>query len=86
MRCRNLLLFPSLLSILSTTAVRGEEPVFQTLFNGEDLSGWKGLDAHWSVREGHIVGQTTDDGQVLTGLVVTDFGSDHRFGHDSDEC
>ena len=29
------------------------------LFNGKDLTGWKGLPAFWSVKDGAITGQTT---------------------------
>lgn len=29
------------------------------LFNGEDLTGWKGLPGFWSVKDGAITGQTT---------------------------
>jgi hypothetical protein len=31
----------------------------QTLFNGKDLSGWKGNPDFWSVRDGAITGQST---------------------------
>ena len=31
----------------------------QTLFNGKDLSGWKGHPDFWSVRDGAITGQST---------------------------
>lgn len=34
---------------------------YETLFNGRDLTGWKGLDSYWSVAEGAIVGQTTKE-------------------------
>jgi putative membrane-bound dehydrogenase-like protein len=33
---------------------------FTPLFNGEDLSGWKGDDRLWSVKDGAIVGSTKD--------------------------
>lgn len=35
------------------------------LFNGTDLSGWKGLTDFWSVKDGCITGQTTNDHKVL---------------------
>lgn len=35
----------------------------QQLFNGRDLSGWKGLGEFWSVRDGAITGMTTKDHQ-----------------------
>lgn len=53
-----------LLLFVLPTSVRADEPKFKILFNGKDLSGWKGLDAYWTVRDGAIVGQTTDDNPV----------------------
>lgn len=32
----------------------------ESLFNGRDLDGWKGLPQFWSVQEGVIVGETTE--------------------------
>ena len=32
----------------------------ETLFNGKDLTGWKGLDPLWSVKDGAITGYTKD--------------------------
>jgi hypothetical protein len=40
-----------------STAPKG----FTALFNGNDLSGWKGDLAYWRVEEGAITGQTTAD-------------------------
>jgi len=34
---------------------------YEILFNGKDLSGWKGLPEFWSVRGGNIVGETTKE-------------------------
>src|SRR5450631_2632452 len=31
------------------------------LFNGKDLSGWKGNEKYWSVQDGVIVGKNTDE-------------------------
>lgn len=31
------------------------------LFNGKDLTGWKGVDGFWSVKDGAITGTTTPD-------------------------
>jgi len=42
--------------------VIGDDTVpFQSLFNGEDLSGWDGDPRFWTVRDGTIVGETTKD-------------------------
>jgi hypothetical protein len=35
------------------------KPGFTSLFNGEDLSGWKGDPEYWKVEDGIIVGRTT---------------------------
>ncbi len=43
---------------LSTSAFAAAPAGFKELFNGKDLTGWKGLD-FWSVKNGAIVGQTT---------------------------
>lgn len=49
-----------LVTASSTAAtLRGAE--YETLFNGRDLTGWKGLDSFWSVVDGAIVGETTKD-------------------------
>ncbi|TWU02209.1 family 16 glycoside hydrolase [Stieleria varia] len=37
---------------------------FETLFNGNDLSGWKGLDGFWSVEDSAIVGETTREQKI----------------------
>ena len=42
---------------LGTLAFAGEKQ----LFNGKDLTGWKGLPDLWSVRDGCITGQTQPD-------------------------
>lgn len=38
-----------------------EDDGFRPLFNGKDLSGWKGREDLWSVEEGAIVGRSTDE-------------------------
>ncbi len=65
------------LPIIAMTASAEE---FETLFNGKDLSGWKGLDGFWSVQDGAIVGETTAERKiekntflVWQGGDVTDF-------------
>ncbi len=49
----------SLLALLAlaTIAHAGEKP----LFNGKDLTGWKGQPEFWSVKDGAITGQTTKE-------------------------
>ncbi|MBI5766504.1 MAG: DUF1080 domain-containing protein [Verrucomicrobia bacterium] len=48
----------ALLSLATAAAAFAADAGFKPLFNGKDLSGWKGLD-FWSVKNGTIVGQTT---------------------------
>src|SRR5262245_30881193 len=40
------------------------DPGFISLFNGKDLSGWDGNPKFWSVRDGVITGETTDDNKT----------------------
>lgn len=49
-----------LLLTLSTLAALGSAQERQ-LFNGKDLTGWEGNPKSWSVKDGAIVGVTTDD-------------------------
>ena len=50
---------------LSTPAVRmtaaESEEGFKPIFNGKDLTGWKGDAKLWSVKDGAITGQTTTE-------------------------
>jgi len=48
------------LLVLSSIAHAGEKP----LFNGKDLTGWKGQPGFWSVKDGAITGQTTAEATV----------------------
>jgi type 1 glutamine amidotransferase len=56
------------------------EAKFRSLFNGKDLSGWKGNPKIWTVKDGAITGQTTPQNRISennfliwTGGDVTDF-------------
>ncbi|CAN5166270.1 hypothetical protein BH23VER1_BH23VER1_23970 [soil metagenome] len=42
----------------------GDDPGFRTIFNGRDLEGWDGDSRIWSVRDGVLTGQTTEDVRV----------------------
>jgi uncharacterized protein (TIGR03067 family) len=44
-----------------TTAARAQETGFKSLFNGKDLTGWRGNPALWSVQDGAITGKTGSD-------------------------
>ena len=56
--------------VLSNSLVRAADPVqtappepagMKSLFNGKDLTGWDGDPRLWSVKDGAIRGETTDD-------------------------
>ncbi len=52
-------LLPSIVALaLTTTLVHAGE---KQLFNGKDLTGWKGQMEFWSVKDGAITGQTTKE-------------------------
>jgi hypothetical protein len=51
----------SLALILGSTLAHAAE---KSLFNGKDLTGWKGQPEFWSVKDGAITGQTTKDLRV----------------------
>ena len=36
------------------------------IFNGKDLTGWKGVEGFWSVKDGALTGQTTKENPVKT--------------------
>jgi uncharacterized protein (TIGR03067 family) len=48
-----------LLTCVSLNAIADDEAGFKALFNGKDLTGWKGDAKLWSVKDGAIKGQTT---------------------------
>ncbi|MBA2113651.1 family 16 glycoside hydrolase [Bremerella alba] len=52
----------SLTFVLATgSSLLAADERYQVLFNGKDLSGWKGLDKFWSVQDGTIIGETTSE-------------------------
>jgi hypothetical protein len=59
-----LLLLPAL--VLGTQQLRADENEqdFQSIFDGQSLDGWDGNPALWRVKEGVIVGQTTDESPI----------------------
>jgi hypothetical protein len=55
--------------------LRGAE--FESIFDGESLSGWKALDmSYWSVRDGAITGQSTPDHPCQTNQFIVWQGGD----------
>jgi hypothetical protein len=53
---------PCLLSICSTGVGRDDVAGENAFFNGKDLTGWKGLNQFWSIKDGALVGSTFPDG------------------------
>jgi hypothetical protein len=53
------LLMVSLLAVPVPSPAKAAEEGFANLFNGQDLSGWKGDASYWSVEDGAIIGKTT---------------------------
>ena len=49
------------LGLSALTGIAAHAAQYEILFNGKDLSGWKGLEQFWSVQGGNIVGQTTKE-------------------------
>jgi putative heme-binding domain-containing protein len=52
----------SLLLVFFTASIRADEA--ESLFNGHDLTGWKGLSEFWTVEDGCIVGESTKQRKV----------------------
>jgi type 1 glutamine amidotransferase len=48
----------------SAQVAPGIEPGFKSLFNGKDLSGWRGNPRLWFVKDGAITGQTTEQNRI----------------------
>lgn len=62
-----LVLFIILISLCTTTRANEtapEETEYVSLFDGTTLDGWKGDEPYWSVRDGAIFGQITEDTQI----------------------
>lgn len=56
--------FPRVLLAMGLSAfvsIDSQAAGYEILFNGKDLSGWKGLNQFWSVKGGAIHGQTTKE-------------------------
>ncbi len=55
---KSVLYLTSLTLIASLSAATAAEPGFTSLFNGKDLTGWRGNPKLWSVQDGAITGKT----------------------------
>ena len=61
----------SLLVVRSFAEDKPDAHGFTPIFNGKDLTGWKGLEGFWSVKDGEIVGQATKEMSKQTFLIYT---------------
>jgi hypothetical protein len=52
-------ILPALLTLLAAATLAHAED--KQLFNGKDLTGWKGQPEFWSVKDGALTGQTTKE-------------------------
>ncbi len=48
-----------------------DEAGFTPIFNGKDLTGWDGDPRLWSVKDGVIVGESTEQNKVVTNTFLT---------------
>ncbi len=65
----------------STVAAFGQEKEGYTkIFNGKDLTGWKGNPKLWSVENGAIVGQTNDSDKKITRNEALYYADDLEIG------
>ncbi len=62
----------------SSQISRGPEPGFESLFNGKDLSGWRGNPRIWTVCDGVINGQTTPENRIAENDFLIWTGGDVR--------
>jgi uncharacterized protein (TIGR03067 family) len=51
-------------ALLTQRSFAATEEGFTSLFNGKDLTGWDGNPALWSVKDGAIVGQTSESNPI----------------------
>ena len=51
----------TIVGLLSSCLFASADQGFQTLFNGKDLTGWAGKAGFWSVKDGAIRGETTEE-------------------------
>src|SRR5438876_1050517 len=60
-RQRRAHVFSMLFALVCVFPARTADEGFVSLFNGNDLTGWKGNTDFWSVEDGAITGKTTPD-------------------------
>jgi hypothetical protein len=67
-----LLVMLSLLPVLIGLALPAATLAEEVFFNGRDLTGWRGLNAHWAVRDGALVGSSQPDGLKFNTFLVSE--------------
>jgi hypothetical protein len=50
--------------------VTGDEPGFQSIFDGKTLTGWEGNPTYWRVADGAIVGEITPDTVIKSNTFI----------------
>lgn len=54
----------TLVAALTLSAAATAQDGFKDIFNGKDLTGWKGDSQRWSVKDGAITGTTTNENKL----------------------
>lgn len=63
-----------LLSLVTFASAQAAD--YESLFNGTDLKGWKGLEKFWTVADGAIVGETTKENPTMGNTFLVWQGGD----------
>lgn len=61
---RNLTCLSALLLLISPAPLRADDGGFTEIFNGKDLTGWRGDTEYWSVQDGSITATTTEQNKL----------------------
>src|SRR3954468_18641703 len=61
----------SVLVVRSFAEDKPDTAGMESIFNGKDLTGWKGLEGFWSVKDGELVGEATKEKSQQTFLIYT---------------
>jgi len=59
-------------------ALAGDEPGFQSIFDGKTLAGWEGNPAYWRVEDGSLVGEITPSTVIKSNTFIIWRGSRPR--------
>lgn len=56
--------------VISLTTLANAQSGFKEIFNGKDLTGWKGLPKLWSVEDGAITGKTSAEDPIKANTFI----------------